>query len=191
MFLHPARDCLACQGRPAPDPSHTPPSDTPVKVHLRRKVGEYKEALQQSHIRAAEEIREYSVDAASKVNSLLKNQRGGFEQAANECKEVGRAVAAREVAEERAKIHAEATDALRSRELQIQHENEQLLLVKEQLSQARKDLLYETSYRDQVCKEADAAIRKNQTDAEQSAQSTLTQHRGQAEHMVQTLQGQI
>ena len=59
------------------------------------------------------------------------------------------------------------------------------------MSQARADLLYETSYKDQVCKEADAAIRKTQADAEQSAHSTLNQHRGQAEHMVQTLQGQI
>ena len=56
-----------------------PLSDTPVKVHLRREVGEYKEALQQSHIRATEELREYSVDAASKVKSLLKNQRDGFD----------------------------------------------------------------------------------------------------------------
>ncbi len=90
-----------------------PLSDTPVKVHLRREVGEYKEALQQSQIRATEELREYSVDAASKVKSLLKNQRDGFEQAANEYKETGRSIAAREVAEERANIHTEANNAFR------------------------------------------------------------------------------
>ena len=118
MIVTPADAVASREGLPglpwatrAASQSH-PLSDTPVKVHLRREVEEYKEALQQSHIRATEELREYSVDAASKVKSLLKNQRDGFEQAANEYKEVGRAVAAREVAEERAKIHAKGNRRL-------------------------------------------------------------------------------
>ena len=83
-----------------PSQSH-PLSDTPVKVHLRREVGEYKEALRQSHTRATEEIHEFKVDAASKVKALLKNQRDGFEQTASEYKVTARAIAAREVAEEK------------------------------------------------------------------------------------------
>ena len=96
-----------------------PLSDTPVKAHHLNEVGEYKEALRQSHTRATEEIHEFEVDAASKVKALLKSQRDGFEQTASEYKETARAIAAREVAEERAKIHTEANTALSSRELQL------------------------------------------------------------------------
>ena len=62
-----------------PSQSH-PLSDTPVKVHLRREIGECREALPQSHTLAAQEIHDMKVDAASKVTALLKNQRDGFEQ---------------------------------------------------------------------------------------------------------------
>ncbi len=131
------------------------------------------------------------MDAASKVKSLLKNQRDGFEQGACEYKETARAIAAREVAEERAKIHTEANTAVSSRELQLEFEADQLREAKDLLAKAKKEVLFETSYKDQVFKEAEVAIRKTQTEAEQLAQSTLSQHRGQAEQMVQTLQGQI
>ena len=80
MIVTPAEVVAAREGMPilqgatrTASQSH-PLSDTPVKVHLRREVGEYKEALQQSHVRATEELREYSVDAASKVKSLLKTK---------------------------------------------------------------------------------------------------------------------
>ena len=69
--LHPTGATLATS-------QSDPLSDTPVEVHLRKEVGEYKEALRQSHTRATEEIHEFKVDAASKVKALLKNPRDGF-----------------------------------------------------------------------------------------------------------------
>ena len=55
-----------------------PLSDTPVKVHRRREIGEYREALSKSHTQAHQEIHEIKVDAAQNVKALLKNQREGF-----------------------------------------------------------------------------------------------------------------
>ena len=80
---------------------------------------------------------------------------------------------------------------LSSRELQLNFEADQLREAKDLLAHAKKEVLSETAYKDQVFKDAEIAIRKTQTEAEQLAQSTLSQQRGQAEQMVQTLQGRI
>ena len=69
-----------------PSQSH-PLLDTPVKVHLRREIGEYREALSQYHTQATHETHDMKVDAASKVKALLKNQMDGFDQSASEHKQ--------------------------------------------------------------------------------------------------------
>ena len=53
---------------PAPQPVQAHPlADTPVKVHLRRELGEYKEALIQSQTQVHREIHEVKVDAGNKA----------------------------------------------------------------------------------------------------------------------------
>ena len=61
-----------------------PLADTLVKVHLRREIGEYKEALTQSQTQARQEIHEVKVDAGNKVKALLKDQQANFERVASE-----------------------------------------------------------------------------------------------------------
>ena len=78
------------------------------------------------------------MDAASKVKALLQSQRDGFEQSASEYKETARAIAAREVAEERAKIHTEANTAISSRELQLKFEADQLREAKDHFGPGQK-----------------------------------------------------
>ena len=63
MIVTPADVVASREGLPGmPGATRTtsqshPLSDTPVKVHLRREVGEYKEALQQSHVRGTQHPR--------------------------------------------------------------------------------------------------------------------------------------
>ncbi len=93
-----------------------PLADTPVKVHLRMEIGEYKEALIQSQTQVHQEIHEVKVDAGNKARALLKDQRQSFEKTASEFEQQAKEICQKEVAEARANIHSEATSAITSRE---------------------------------------------------------------------------
>ena len=89
-----------------------PLADTLVKVHLRKEVGEYREALIQSQTMVHQEIHYAKVDACNKAKALLKDQRHSFEENASEFDQQAKDVCQQEVAETRANIHTEANSAI-------------------------------------------------------------------------------
>ena len=161
---------------PAPEQAQAQElADTPVKVQLRREVGQLWDAPQHEETNVHNEIHEIKVDSYSKVKVLLTDQWESFQRTAGEYEQQAKDICQKAVAETRANIHSEAVSAINDREHQLKEERNKLNKLRSDLVQARSHANYEASYKNEVIKEAENAIQKQRSEILNQAEQTIRQ----------------